>query len=99
MHLLLFSRLVMASVEVAEEREARVLQCCDMHGLHPARMFLSGKRGVHMKRRGFIFIIAFLLASCAATTSQKRATVPIDDSPQQGPASAPITVVEFNDYT
>jgi hypothetical protein len=57
------------------------------------------KRGVHMKRRGFVFIIAFLLASCAAATSQKHATVPIDDSPQQGPASAPITVVEFIDYT
>jgi hypothetical protein len=52
-----------------------------------------------MKRKGVIFIIAFLLASCAAITSQKRATVPIDDSPQQGPANAPITVVEFLDYT
>jgi protein-disulfide isomerase len=52
-----------------------------------------------MKRRGFMFIIAFLLVSCAATTSQKRATVPIDDSPQLGPANAPVTVVEFIDYT
>jgi hypothetical protein len=52
-----------------------------------------------MKRRGVIFVVAFLLVSCASITSQKRASVPIDDSPQQGPASAPITVVEFLDYT
>jgi hypothetical protein len=89
----------MESVEVAEECEARVFHRCNLHGLLPVPMFLSGKRGVHMKRSGVIFVIAFLLASCAATTSQKRASVPIDDSPQQGPASAPITVVEFIDYT
>jgi predicted permease len=89
----------MVSVEVAEEYEATVLHSCNLHALLPALMFSSRKRGVHMKRRGVIFVIAFLLASCAAITSQKRATVPIDVSPQQGPASAPITVVEFIDYT
>jgi len=89
----------MASVEVAEECGARVLHRFDLHGLLPALMFSSGKRGVHMKRRVVIFVIAFLLASCASNTGQKRASVPIDDSPQQGPASAPITVVEFIDYT
>jgi hypothetical protein len=86
-------------VEVAEESETRVLHSCNLHGLLPSATFSSGKRGVHMKQRGVIFVIAFMLASCAAITSQKRATVPIDDSPQKGQATAPITVVEFLDYT
>jgi len=52
-----------------------------------------------MKRGCAVFVIALLLVSCATFTSQKRYSVPIDDSPQTGPKNAPITVVEFLDYT
>lgn len=52
-----------------------------------------------MKRRNVVFMLAFLLMSCATVPGQHRNTVPIDDSPQQGPANAPIVIVEFLDYT
>ncbi len=52
-----------------------------------------------MKRQGAVSVIAFLLMSCAAIASQQRYTVPLDDSPQKGPANAAVTVVEFLDYT
>lgn len=52
-----------------------------------------------MKRRNAVFILLLLLMSCATVPGQHRSTVPINDSPQQGPANAPIVIVEFLDYT
>jgi hypothetical protein len=52
-----------------------------------------------MKRKGVVFVIFFLLVSCAAMTGQKRYSVPIDDSPQRGPANALVLIVEFSNYT
>ncbi len=60
---------------------------------------LTVKGGVHMKRKGAIFVIIFLLVGCAGMMNQKRYSVPIDDSPQRGPANAPVTIVEFLNYT
>jgi hypothetical protein len=52
-----------------------------------------------MKRRGVMLVIAFLLISCATRGGLQRATIPLDDSPTRGPANAPVTIVEFLDYT
>lgn len=52
-----------------------------------------------MKRRNAVLALVFLLMSCATVPSPHRNTVPIGDSPQQGPANAPIVIVEFLDYT
>jgi hypothetical protein len=57
------------------------------------------KGGVHMKRKWAVMVIAFLLISCATSGGQQRATIPLDDSPNRGPVNAPVTVVEFFDYT
>jgi uncharacterized protein YcfL len=52
-----------------------------------------------MKRKSAVFVILFLLVGCAAMASQKRDSVPIDDSPQRGPANALVLIVEFSNYT
>ena len=52
-----------------------------------------------MKQRNTVYVIVFLLMSCASAPSQHRYTVPINGSPQQGPANAPVIIVEFLDYT
>jgi hypothetical protein len=52
-----------------------------------------------MKQPYAAFFFVFLLISCATTASQQRITVPIDDAPQRGPANAPVTIIEFLDYT
>jgi hypothetical protein len=52
-----------------------------------------------MKRKGVAFLIFFLLVGCAGMMNQKRYSVPIDDSPQRGPVNAPVTIVEFLNYT
>lgn len=51
-----------------------------------------------MDRRTLVFIIAFLVMGTGASGAQKRYDVPIGDSPQRGPANAPVTIVEFLDY-
>jgi hypothetical protein len=61
--------------------------------------FFLRREGVFMDRRTLIFVIAFLVMGAAATSgAQKRYDVPIGDSPQRGPANAPVTIVEFLDY-
>ena len=52
-----------------------------------------------MKRKWAVMVIAFLLISCATRGGLQRATIPLDDSPNMGPANAPVTIVEFLDYT
>jgi len=51
-----------------------------------------------MDRRTLVFIIAVFVMGAPAVAAQKRYDVPIGDSPQRGPASAPVTIVEFLDY-
>jgi len=52
-----------------------------------------------MKRNWAVIVVAFLLISCATSGGQQRAIIPLDDSPKMGSANAPITIVEFLDYT
>jgi len=39
-----------------------------------------------------------LLLSVVAQAEDKRIDVPVGDSPVQGPADAPVTIVEFIDF-
>ena len=43
-------------------------------------------------------VLFSLIVSAPAFAAQKRYEVPIGDSPQRGPANAPVTIVEFLDY-
>ncbi|HLE41607.1 MAG TPA: hypothetical protein VI956_08880 [Nitrospirota bacterium] len=49
-------------------------------------------------KRCLSFILFSLIVGAPALAAQKRYEVPIGDSPQRGPASAPVTIVEFLDY-
>jgi hypothetical protein len=60
---------------------------------------ILNKGGVYMKRKWAVMVIAFLLISCATSGGQQRAAIPLDDSPNRGPSNAPVTVVEFLDFT
>jgi protein-disulfide isomerase len=51
-----------------------------------------------MDRRTLVLIIVMLVMGTAASGAQKRYDVTIGDSPQRGPANAPVTIVEFLDY-
>lgn len=51
-----------------------------------------------MDRKTLVFVIAFLVMGTAASGAQKRYDAPTGDSPQRGPANAPVTIVEFLDY-
>ena len=51
------------------------------------------------RSRSLAFWIALsLLAAVQAGAADVRYAVPADDSPSIGPASAPVTIVEFLDY-
>lgn len=52
-----------------------------------------------MKQKWAVMVIAFLLISCATGGGPQRAAIPLDGSPNRGPANAPVTIVEFSDYT
>ncbi len=49
-------------------------------------------------KRFLSFFLFSLIVSVPAVAAQKRYEVPIGDSPQRGPANAPVTIVEFLDY-
>ncbi len=49
-----------------------------------------------MKRYLFLLLLLFLVGYAAA--DEKRYSVPIGDSPVQGPADAPVTIIEFLDF-
>lgn len=52
-----------------------------------------------MKRYGLAFLILlFALSPVFAQDSEKRFSVPLEDSPLQGPADAAVTMIEFIDY-
>ena len=45
-----------------------------------------------------LICIFVLLQFGIAQAEQKRAEIPIGESPSQGPADAPVTIVEFIDF-
>jgi hypothetical protein len=48
--------------------------------------------------RKLVILIAIVLAVSPAWAEEKRYDVPIGDSPQMGPAYAPVTIIEFIDF-
>jgi hypothetical protein len=48
--------------------------------------------------RKLIFLIVLFLAASPAGAQEKKYDVPIGDSPQMGPANAPVTIIEFLDF-
>lgn len=49
-------------------------------------------------KRSMIVVAALLCCSVAAFGLEKRHNIPIGDSPQLGPASAAVTIIEFIDF-
>jgi len=45
-----------------------------------------------------LFCLCFLLLFGIGQAEVKRTEVPIGDSPTQGPADAPVTIIEFIDF-
>ncbi|MCX5717990.1 MAG: hypothetical protein NTW44_06745 [Nitrospirae bacterium] len=43
-------------------------------------------------------IIILLLVYTIALAEEQRYNIPIGNSPQKGPANAPVTIIEFLDY-
>ena len=48
-----------------------------------------------MKHILFVFLV---FVSSLAFAAERRFDIPVGDSPSQGPADAPVTVVEFLDF-
>ncbi len=48
--------------------------------------------------RAALFFVLLSSLSLLAPADEKRYVVPIDDSPQLGPANAPVTIIEFLDF-
>jgi hypothetical protein len=51
---------------------------------------------MRMKRK--LLFLAVVLLAYPAAAQERRFIVPIEDSPAQGPAGAPVTIVEFIDF-
>jgi hypothetical protein len=51
-----------------------------------------------MKRRTLAVLLVLVLSAGYALADEKRFTVPLNDSPETGPANAPVTIVEFIDF-
>jgi len=61
-------------------------------------LFFSYK-GATMKKILLLTIsILLLLFQTVVSAADKRATVPIGDSPSMGPENAPVTIIEFVDF-
>lgn len=45
-----------------------------------------------------LMLLVLLVAALPAFAADKRATVPIGNSPSLGPENAPVTIVEFIDF-
>jgi hypothetical protein len=50
-----------------------------------------------MVKKILICVFALLLSGMVYA-AEKRVDVPIGDSPSQGPADAPVTIIEFIDF-
>jgi len=48
--------------------------------------------------RAVLIPILVILVGSSAAAEGKRYDVPLGDSPQRGPESAPITIIEFLDF-
>lgn len=46
----------------------------------------------------FVLTVLFLFSFSMAAAEVNRIQVPIADSPQLGPATAPVTIIEFLDF-
>ena len=51
-----------------------------------------------MKQRAFLLALALLVLCTVVFAEEQRANIPVGDSPQKGPADAPVTIVEFIDF-
>ena len=51
-----------------------------------------------MKRRAFLLSLALLMFCTAVFAEERRVNIPVGDSPQKGPADAPVTIIEFIDF-
>ncbi len=58
---------------------------------------LSGTSYSAMKR-ALLAALFFFFACTVIVAEEKRYVVPIGDSPQLGPANAPVTIIEFLDF-
>ncbi len=54
-------------------------------------------KGDHMMKKAALTVL-FLLSISTAFADGQRFQVPIADSPQLGPADAPVTIIEFLDF-
>jgi hypothetical protein len=57
--------------------------------------------GEFMKRFTWLVLLVALAIPAAAgaqATEEKRFQIPVENSPSQGPADAPVTIVEFLDF-
>jgi hypothetical protein len=45
-----------------------------------------------------ILFVLLVLCSSLAFAEERRFNIPLGDSPSQGPADAPVTIVEFLDF-
>ena len=52
-----------------------------------------------MKRKLlFLVLLVLVLAVLPSLAADKRATIPLGDSPSMGPENAPVTIIEFIDF-
>lgn len=51
-----------------------------------------------MKRKGCLLALLVLLVWASSVCGSERITVPLTDAPTRGPATAPVTLVEFLDF-
>jgi len=51
---------------------------------------------LHMKK--FVLTMVCVILALSAFADEKRFSVPIGDSPAQGPADAQVTIIEFLDF-
>ncbi len=49
-----------------------------------------------MKKTAFVLLL--VLCALPGIADEKRYTVPLNDSPSLGPATAPVTIIEFLDF-
>ncbi len=49
-------------------------------------------------KRALLAALFFFFACTVIVAEEKRYVVPIGDSPQLGPANAPVTIIEFLDF-
>jgi len=51
-----------------------------------------------MKLKSAFLSLALLVICTAVFAAEQRFNIPVGDSPQKGPADAPVTIIEFIDF-